>query len=214
MKKINFIVIAILLSMAQVQASSGYEKAMRQTIDDMYAASSPEQYLAVANKFDRIGGAEMDQWLPSYYSAFCYIMLATNTKDGLKMDGYLDKADEYLAVSDKRNGDRVEILAMRGFTAMMRITVDPATRGQEYSMKSVGFLQQAMQLDNQNPRVIMMLAQMQFGTAQFFGSDTKEACTMFTNALALFEAEEKESAGINPSWGKSQVESMLSKCEG
>lgn len=95
---------------------------------------------------------------------------------------------------------------------MMRISVDPATRGQEYSMKSAGFLQQANQLDDQNPRVMLMMAHMQYGAAQFFGAGTEEACKQFSSSVAHFEKEEKEGRGILPGWGKLQAESMLAQC--
>jgi len=96
---------------------------------------------------------------------------------------------------------------------MMRISVDPATRGQEYSMKSAGYLQQASLLDDQNPRVNLMMAQMLFGTAQFFGKGTDEACQKFEDAKTKFEEEEKEGRGIQPAWGKPQVISMLKNCD-
>jgi hypothetical protein len=212
MKKLLSII--AILSLSLTVWAKDYNKAMTEAIDKMYQARTSQEYLEVANVFDRIGSAEQDEWLPYYYSAFCYTMLSTNTKEAGLIDEFLDKADEYLATAEQRKGDKVEVLAMKGFTAMLRISVDPATRGQEYSMKSIGFLQQAMQIDNKNPRVVLMLGQMQYGTAQFFGSGTSEACEMFNTALELFITEESQDLGLNPSWGKSQVESMLTKCEG
>ena len=97
---------------------------------------------------------------------------------------------------------------------MMRINVDPAVRGQEYSMKSVAFLQQANQLDNNNPRAILMLGQMQFGTAQFFGSGVEEACEMFARSKELFDLELDEDRGIQPSWGRPNAAAMLKNCKG
>ena len=212
MKKLLSII--AILSLSLTVWAKDYNKAMTEAIDKMYESRTSQEYLEMANVFDRIGSAEQDKWLPYYYSAFCYTMLSTNTKEPGSIDEYLDKADEYLATAERLNGDQVEVLAMKGFTAMLRISVDPGTRGQEYSMKSVGFLQQAMQIDNRNPRVVLMLGQMQYGTAQFFGSGTTEACEMFNTALALFKEQENQDLGLNPRWGKSQVESMLTKCEG
>ncbi|MCF6352393.1 MAG: hypothetical protein L3J06_05230 [Cyclobacteriaceae bacterium] len=191
----------------------GYETAMQNTIAEIYQAKKTTNLKAVANKFERIGAAEKGKWLPSYYTAYCYIMMTTVEEDLTKWDAYLDTADEVLEQTTKlKKANMVEILALKGFANMMRISVDPATRGQEYSMKSAGFLQQASQLDDQNPRVNLMMAQMLLGTARFFGKGREEACQKFANAKELFLKEETEGRGILPAWGKPQVESMLAKC--
>ena len=191
----------------------GYNTAMQSAITEMYKANTIVDIQTIANKFDRIGAAEKNKWLPYYYSAYCYVMMTTQEKDLTQWDGYLDAADEILDKAIKlKKPDIVEVLALRGFSNMMRISVDPATRGQEYSMKSAAYLQQAHLLDDQNPRVNLMMAQMLYGTAQFFGSGTDDACQKFANAKVLFDKEESEGRGILPSWGKPQVESMLKQC--
>ncbi len=191
----------------------GYETAMESTLEQMHKAETQIEILVVANKFERIGAAEKSKWLPYYYAAYCYIMMTTVEEELTKWDSYLDTADGILEKSTKfKKADMVEILALKGFSTMMRISVDPAARGQEYSMKSAAFLQQANQLDDQNPRVNLMMAQMLYGTARFFGSGTDEACQKFMDAKDLLEKEETQGRGILPAWGKPQVESMLAKC--
>lgn len=191
----------------------GYEKAMEATIAEMNQINGVEGLQASANKFERIASAEKNKWLPYYYQAYCHVMMTTQEKDITKWDGYLDKADNLLDKAEKlKKPDMVEILALKGFANMMRINVDPSTRGQEYSMKSAGYLQQANLLDSQNPRVSLMMAQMLYGTAQFFGKGTEEACQKFWEANLLFEKEEAKGKGIQPSWGKPNVVSMLKRC--
>lgn len=212
MKKIINTLFLLVASIASSFGSGGYELAMQNAISKMYSAQNVSEFLTVANTFERIGAAEKDKWLPYYYSAYSYIMMAAVEKNMSLVDGYLDNAEKQIASSEKLKGDEVELLALRGFANMMRIGVDPATRGQEYSMKSVSFLQQAMQIDNTNPRVILMLGQMQYGTAQFFGSGTEEACATFSSANNLFEKEAQDNHGLLPAWGKPQAEAMLKKC--
>ena len=193
--------------------SGGYETAMESAISEMNQAKGLDDLKSVANKFERIGAAESKKWLQTYYQAYCFIMMTTRENDVTKWDGFLDRADALLEQSQKiKKADMVEILALKGFANMMRISVDPATRGQEYSMKAAGYLQQASLLNDQNPRVNLMMAQMLFGSAQFFGKGTEEACQKFEDAKLKFEEEEKEGRGILPSWGKPQVESMLKNC--
>ena len=192
----------------------GYEAAMKRTLGDMKNIQNQSDLVDIANKFDRIGAAEKDQWLPYYYSAYCYILMTTQESDVTKWDDYLNKADANIRKAEVLEANMVEIFALKGFSSMMRINVDPAVRGQEYSMKSVGYLQQANQLDDRNPRVILMMAQMQYGTAQFFGSDTAPICDQFKKAVELFDEQNTDSDSILPSWGRPQAESMAMKCEG
>ena len=213
MKRINYLLLLAILGFTTSYAKSGgYETAMQNSIETMYKSQTVADFLNVANTFDRIGAAEKDKWLPYYYSAYSYIMMSTIEEDKTLVDGYLDQAEMQIDKSAKLEGDKVELLALRAFASMMRIGVDPATRGQEYSMKSVGFLQQAMQLNNSNPRVVLMMGQMQYGTAQFFGSGTDEACATFSTAKDLFEKQEASNLGLLPTWGKPQAESMLKRC--
>jgi len=194
---------------------AGYESAMKKNIQAMNTADGPEELLLVSNKFERIGEAEKDKWLPYYYAAFSHVLMTNSSQDVTLWDGYLDSADGYLEKSGKIKGaDVVEILTLKGFSKMMRINVAPSVRGQEYSMKAAAFLQQAQQMDNENPRVILMMAQMQYGTAQFFGSGTEDVCKQFDLALSKFEKEDAGDRGILPSWGKPQAESKIKQCKG
>jgi hypothetical protein len=194
--------------------SGGYDKAMKETLGTMKNVQSSMDLVNTANKFERIATAEKDKWLPYYYQAYCYVLAYAMDGDATKTDGYLDIADANIATADKLKGDDVELLTLKGFSAMMRISVDPASRGQEYSMKAVGYLQQASQIDNKNPRVMLMLGQMQFGTAQFFGSDTAPICEQFRKASESFDSDAEITDPLWPSWGKEQALSMLKKCEG
>lgn len=211
----NLILVILLLTISfYSKANDGYVKAMSAAIEKMYSAREVNAFIDAANSFDRIAAVEKDEWLPSYYAAFCYSMLATKKSELEKADIYLDKADAYLLVALEKGGDEVEILVMQAFSSMMRISVDPATRGQEFSMKAAGYLQQASMINSDNPRVMLMMGQLQFGTAQFFGAGTEEPCNTFKKSIILFEEEAKADPGINPSWGKDQALSMLKNCKG
>lgn len=212
MKNISILLLTSFLFLSFTKG--GYEKAMMATIESLQAAQNPSELVKVANKFERIGATEKSEWLPFYYQSYCYVMASTMEADVTKIDAYLDIADANIAKADKLKGDQVETLTLRGFSAMMRISVDPASRGQEYSMKATEYLQQANQLDGNNPRVMLMLGQMQYGTAQFFNTDTTPICEQFKKAYELFQNLEEEPDPIWPSWGEAQASYMLKKCEG
>lgn len=192
-----------------------FTAAIKASLSKMHQAKTVEDLHSVANTFERIGATEKKEWLPYYYAAYSYVMMTTFDADVTQWDKYLDAADALLAKAEMvKKNNKAEILALKGFSAMMRINVDPAVRGQEYSMKSGNYLQQAYQLDAKNPRVIMLMGHMLYGTAQFFGSSTDEACSKFAEAKTLFEQEETNTEGINPRWGKPEAIRMLNRCRG
>jgi hypothetical protein len=95
---------------------------------------------------------------------------------------------------------------------MMRVTVDPATRGQEYSGKAFRSFGTAVSLNSENPRALMLMGQMQLGTAQFFNSPTTEACATIEKSLQKFEIFKPENA-LTPQWGKTFAESLKGNCK-
>jgi len=212
MEKILIISIFISGTLSDSFGNGGYEKAMSSTIKALYQAETVTDFQSTANTFERIGATENDKWLPYYYSAYSYIMMSAVEEDKSLIDGYLDRAEVQLNRSDQRGGDQVEILVLQGFASMMRIGVEPASRGQEYSMQSATFLQKAQQLDATNPRVMLMMGQLQYGTAQFLGSSTEEACSIFRTAIEYFDKESGGEPGLLPTWGKPQAMAMLKKC--
>jgi len=191
---------------------SQYETAMQSAIEKLYQARSAEDFQAAANTFDRIGQKEADKWHPKYYRAYAQVMMGAQTTEGEQIDKFLDLALENVNAAKALEENNSEILALEGFIHMLRIPVDPATRGPQYSGMSMGALQQAVALDPNNPRAHMLISDMQFGTARFFGSDTSEACASLEKAIELFESFEPKHA-LDPMWGAAWAEQKKGQCE-
>jgi hypothetical protein len=187
-------------------------EAMRKNIDMIYKAQTAEEYQAAVNSFERIAGAEKQKWEPKYYAAFGYIMMAIREKDAAKKDSYLDMALQLVESGKKLAPGESELPALEGFAYMIKLTVDPATRGAKYAPIASKSYEQALQLNPDNPRALSLLAQMQYGSAQFFGSSTAEACNTLQQALAKFESYKAESP-IAPQWGKAMTEDMKANCK-
>src|SRR5687768_10147120 len=110
-----------------------YAEAMAKNIQTVYGAQSVAELQGAVNALERIALTEKTKWEPYYYAAFGYIMIAHREQDGAKKDSYLDQA-----IVDIKKGKTIaekesEIIALEGFVHMIRISVDPATRGQQYS---------------------------------------------------------------------------------
>lgn len=215
MKKLTIIplllaLLAIVVSKAF--ATDKYTETMQKNISAVYTAESIPDLQTAVNTLERIGEAEKSKWEPFYYASFGYVMMANKESDPSKKDSYLDLA---LKANDKAktlSPSESEIIAMEGFIHMIRVTVDPASRGQQYSGMAFQSFGKAVAMNPENPRALALLAQMQYGTAQFFGSSTAEACGTLTKALEKFDTFKSDNV-LAPQWGRGMTEGLKAKCQ-
>ena len=189
-----------------------YTEQMTKNIEVVYKSTSVEDLQNAVNVFERIGGAEKTKWEPYYYASFGYIMIAVKQTDGAKKDSYLDLATTSLGKATAIKSDESEIAALEGFIHMLRVSVDPASRGQKYSTMAMQSYGKAISLNPENPRALALMAQLQFGTAQFFKQEPVEACETARKASALFEGKSPD-ISIAPSWGRGMTEELVKGCK-
>lgn len=213
MKK-NLILVLGVLCATLSMANGQFEKAMGKNIPAMFKAESAEDLQAVINQLNRIGEAEGDRWEPYYYVAFGYLRMSEMYETAEDKDKYLDLAMEAVKKGEEIKPNDSELEAMKGYVNMIKLTVDPATRGMTYSGLAFASFQKAIALNPNNPRAHFLLGRMQYGTAQFMGSGTEEACGSLFKALVMFEQQEKSDDPVAPSWGKSSTEEAIKQlCE-
>lgn len=189
-----------------------YGETMASNIQTVYTAQSVSALQNAVNTFERIGLAEKTKWEPYYYAAFGYIMMANKEQSAAAKDAYLDQATNAIKKASAVKKNDSEIIALEGFVHMIRITVDPSSRGQQYSALGMQAFGKAIALDPENPRALAMMARMQYGTAQFLGSPTTEACTTNNAALQKF-ATFKSDNPLAPQWGRGMAEEIMAKCK-
>lgn len=193
-------------------ANDKYEQAMQTNIQSVYQAKTTEELQQAVNSFERIGNAEKDKWEPFYYASFGYIMMATREADGAKRDALLDKATEVLKKATAVKANDSEIVALEGFIYMIRVTVDPATRGQQYSGLAMQTFGKAIALNPENPRALSLMAQMEYGTAQFFKAPTDKACETGKQAVEKFKTFKSDNP-LAPQWGKESADRFTQQCK-
>jgi cytochrome c-type biogenesis protein CcmH/NrfG len=213
MKILSIILLLFTTVPPAFQSPSGYLEIMQENIQALFAAETTAHYQSVVNTFTRIAQAEKEEWHPLYYATFGYIMMTTRAESTTDKDNYLDQAQEMLKKATERKPDESELVALEGFIHMMRITVDPATRGQQYSAMAMQAFHKAVQLNPENPRALYLLAQMEMGTARFFGTDTTAACDKLDQAIALFESFEPAHP-LDPVWGLESAKAARQACSG
>jgi hypothetical protein len=213
MKKL-LLISFLAFSYFMISAQVSYSDAMTKGMEMIQKAQTKDQYLKVANHFDRIAQVEKKEWHPAYHAAYARSIGASYSSDPTVIDQLLDGAQSSLDQAANLVEEHSEILALQGFIHMLRIAADPMTRGQQYSGMSAASLQKALMMDSNNPRASFLMAQLSYGTAQFFGSSTEEACQLNAKALMLFESKQtnKEKTTFDPVWGKRMSESFNKEC--
>lgn len=204
--------ILMALSMLAKATDNKYVEAMTKNIEVVYTAQTIDELQKAVNSFDRIAGVEKEKWEPLYYSAFGNIMLANRETDSSRKDSYLDLAVASVEKAKTLKPNDSEIIALEGFIHMIRVTVNPPARGQEYSAKAFDAYQKALAINPDNPRALALMAQMEFGMAQFFKSSTTSACATNLKALEKFQIAKPENP-LAPIWGKGVAEDLKSKCK-
>ena len=210
-------IIAILfISMGHSQTATlndtKYMEAMAKNIQIVYAAESLSSLQTAVNALERIATAEKTKWEPYYYTAFGYIMMATHEQVAATKDMYLDEAANNIGKASVIKENDAEIIALEGFIDMIRIAVDPASRGQQYSAMGMQKFQRALAIDAENPRALALMAQMEFGTAQYLGSSTTQACATNDSALQKFVTFKTDNP-LAPKWGKAMADELKPKCK-
>lgn len=209
------LLLAVLLSLAQTVLAVNddkYLKTMEENIAVVYNAKTSDDLQRSVNVFERIAATETGKWEPLYYQSFGYIMLANLAKEASQKDRYLDMAFAALKKGKTIKPDDSEIIALEGFAYMMRVAVDPGARGAQLAGAALESFSRALSIDPENPRALALKAQMQFGTAQFFGSSTDEACANATAALERFQ-NPRQGKPLAPRWGKGMAESLKQQCQ-
>jgi len=195
-----------------VASDPAFEKAMKKQIIAMDQIANAEQSKEVANGFLRIAEAKSEEWLPLYYAGLIHIEAAFRFE--VNKDQYLDQALKYIEQAEKLAPANSEVTALKGYAIMGKISLDPASRGQNLSPQAMQLFGKAINLDRENPRALYLMAQMEYGMAQFFGSGTDKACGMVRLSLELFEKEESiiTEDYILPKWGKRSAQQMMNNC--
>lgn len=201
----------LFLGTFQSMFATDYEQAMSENIKKMYTAQSMDELSAVANQFERIAAKEKDQWLPSYYQAYAYVLmlfLDHNISNDEKSP-ILDKAQTVLDDLEKSFDKESEIYALQGMVYQMRISDEGSAY--EYSMKAGKALSTATKLNPENPRAHYLMGCNIFYTPEQFGGGPAKAKSILEKAQYLFKTNKAEN-NLLPDWGEEHCTYMLGQC--
>ncbi len=200
----------LLVALGSSAQSEKYLAAMEKNLHAFdTAAKTTADYQMLANNFERIGDAEKTQWLPYYYAGLALANAGwadqklDKDANSTRINTFCDKAEAL----DKNS----EIYVLRNMSATQQMLVDPQTRYMTYGVKASEYLNIAIKLNPDNPRIYYLQGESMFGTPAAFGGGKDKAKPLFEKALALYKVEKPKP--MWPNWGKERTEEQLAKCQ-
>lgn len=210
MKTLSFLYLFTILVSISFAQEGNYETSMTNALEHLSHATTPEEMQDVSDRFERLSQSFPDSLWPVYYSALTLVDANWQLDDPQARDAILDKALQRIDEAGKRSPDNAEVETLHGYALMAKLTVDPDSRGRDYSPKIMAHYGQALELDPDNPRAYAMMARMEMGSAQYFGASLDGACGKAKRAIALFDHQEPR--GFAPQWGRDQARVVLNAC--
>lgn len=211
MKKIILFTAFLLINAILFAQSEKYIIAMEKALLQLDTAKTLEGWQKSANTFERIAMNETSEWLPTYYNAYCHMMLAMQNMQLQKMDActaHLDKAQMALDKAIALAPQESEILTLQGYIYQGRIWENPMVKGAEFSPKVQEALQTAIGINSENPRPYYLMGQQLLFTPDFYGGGAKAALPWFEKAETKF-ANYKPTSRLHPNWGMGTNNYML-----
>ena len=187
-----------------------YVKAMEDVVTNVQTAKFGSDLTSFANQFERIAAAEPKEWLPNYWVAYCYLMKNYSEQNADKKDILLEKAESFIAAAEKISPNNDEIEVLKANIASGRLAVDPQNRWQKYGAINQKALDNAKNLNDENPRIKLLEAQNIFYTPEAFGGGKDKAMPVLKETLEKF-AKFKPKSSIMPNWGEATAKYMLSQ---
>ncbi len=213
MKKIILISVLSFFSLITFAQSEKYTNAMKKNIALLDSAfAKPDNFLSMANTFERIGTTEKTEWLPFYYAAYCRVNYAFMQKDPSGNDLIAEKATALINTADSLQPNNSEISCVKSMIASVQMLVNPQQRFMQYGAASQKELQKAMQQDPANPRPYMLKGQSLKYTPEQFGGGCKNAMPQLEIAMEKFSSF-KAVSEIYPSWGKGSTGDIIKQCK-
>lgn len=197
-----------LLFLTVAIADDKYEKEIKKNLEKIDECKTPNDFIKLANNFERIAVAEKDKWLPYYYSAFVYVLASYTDSVNSRKDIYLDKAFKFNGIADSLMPNNSEIYTLKGMISQARMQIDPMNRWQKYGSDATTNLTKAMEIDSLNPRPEYLIGVGTYYTPQQFGGGPTAAKPILEKSLAKFEKFIPESE-IAPNWGRENLEEIL-----
>ena len=194
------------------ELSDRYFNAMDKGIKMFKSCKTEEEFLKTSNYFYRISQVSKNDWLSSYYYAYCNTSLSMMQDDSDIKEEYLDKALSILAPFDTLKTANIDSLAMseiytlRAMIYVGKIFINPMINGMKYGPLSEKNIKKAKVYYPSNPRPYYLSGQSKFYTPSAFGGGVDKALPLLNEALAHYENFKTKKYW--PDWGKDKCQKL------
>lgn len=216
MKKLIFLVAATWMFSLSIQAQDKYTDQMQAMVAKLDQASAVKDYQQLAGDFKTIAEQNKTQWLPYYYAGFCNAKIGwLYQQDGDKIEPFADIADQEIKQAESlidtttQKKELSEIYCVLSMINRSRVFINPMSFGSKYGPVAASYTQLALKINPNNPRANYLEGWAKYATPRLWGGDKKKAKELLL--LAKQQLETSPPAGINPHWGKKEIDELLSQ---
>ncbi|HVI47470.1 MAG TPA: hypothetical protein VM802_21540 [Chitinophaga sp.] len=213
MRTIMITLLALVMAYTTVSAQSA--DPLQDAVTRLDKAASVKDYEALEKTFSGIAVSQKTAWLPYYYAAFCNAKIGfLYQDDGERIEPYSKSGEEQakqaisLLNADKQKKELAEVNTVLSMVYRTRVFINPMTYGRQYGSLSQKHLEQAKQLDPQNPRALYVEAWVKYYTPKLWGGDKQRAKQLAEESLAKLPGT---AAGVEPHWGRKEDQELLAK---
>ncbi|MEP6951065.1 MAG: hypothetical protein ABI863_17385 [Ginsengibacter sp.] len=216
MKKL-IIITSFMFLYAGLHAQDAYTQQMQSAVTKLDAAKTTNDYEQLAINFMQIASSQKTQWLPDYYAAFCNAKigwLKQNT-DPDNIEAFANKSLEQIATAkslldtSKQKKELSEVYCIFSMANRAMVFINPMSNGRKYGPAAAKYITLAEQENPDNPRALYLDAWQKITTPKLWGGDKTEGKQLLNEAKQKLESN--PSTGVEPHWGKTEIDDMLKK---
>jgi hypothetical protein len=209
--KTTLLSITLILLSFNIRAQS-FTESLAAAVDQFENTDTLQRKMNAINRIDLVVSRWSDQALGHYYSAYAKVVVSYLLTDEKQRDGIIDQAEKSMLKAKQLGGiTSDENLIMEAYLANARLAVSGGSRWKKYGPIFDAKLEEAKQVNPNNPRIYFLKGQSLYYTPKAFGGGAKKALPLFEKAAPLFESEVKGNIEI-PHWGNGMNYYFINEC--
>lgn len=214
MKKITTYLIALILIGSGVLKAEDtkLQQQIEKQLKELKSAKGIGAWEQGVTAFETMSKSHPESWLTRYYESYCLLNCGMESKDPATADSYYERAIKAVDAAEALSANNSEIKTLKSWILSMQIGIDPMNRGFEYGMKSNILLEEAIALDESNPRPHLLQGLAAMYTPEEFGGSKEKAKSCFEKAIKIFETSKVKSTTA-PSWGYEKAKESLAEVQ-
>lgn len=205
-----FLFTLVLAVSVSAQDYSSYMMVMVKQKKAFKMARSEQDFVMLANDFERIANAETDQWHPLYYAAMCNINASFVSSNKNQKNAYLDKAEELINKALIIYPDESELYVLQALMNQGRTQLATTEKALEYLQKASEALSVAKDYNPENPRIYYLKGLNTLFSPEAMGGGPENACPQFEKAQEKFKGNIPQNV-LSPTWGGEENDRLYRK---